>query len=125
MAVDVVEGDAATTSAYLGAVPAHVIMVCGVFGNIVDDDVHRTVQELPRLSATGATVIWTRHRRPPDLTPAIRTWFAQAGFEEVAFDTEEGTDFGVGTHRFIGEPLAFRADRRLFTFVGDRSDAHH
>ena len=27
-----------------------------------------------------ATVIWTRHRRPPDLTPQIRAWFASAAW---------------------------------------------
>src|SRR6478735_9953593 len=31
--VDVVCGDAAETTAYDGAVPAHLVLVCGVFGN--------------------------------------------------------------------------------------------
>jgi hypothetical protein len=100
-------------------VPAHVVMVCGVFGNVSDDDVRATVEELPRLCAPGATVIWTRHRRRPDLTPTIRDWFTQARFEEIAFDSEAGTAFGVGRHRLVGTPLPFRPDRRMFTFVGD------
>ena len=66
-----------------------------------------------------------RHRRPPDLTPSIRAWFATHGFDEVAFDTEPGAMFAVGTNRFAGRPLPWRPDRRLFTFVGDGADAHH
>ena len=31
-------------------------------------------------------MIWTRHRREPDLTPQIRDWFPASGFEEIAFD---------------------------------------
>ena len=122
--VDVVEGDASTTSAYDGAVPADVVMVCGVFGNISDSDLRNTVGELPHLCAPGAVVIWTRHRRPPDLTPWIRSWFTEAGFEQVAFDTEEGVAFGVGTNRFVGEHQPLELNRRMFTFIGDGSDAY-
>jgi hypothetical protein len=121
--VEVVDGDAAMTSVYEALVPAHVLMVCGVFGNITDDDVWATVFELPYLSAAGATVIWTRHRGAPDLTPTIRAWFGDAGFEELGFDTDSGTAFGVGTNRLTGVPLEFRGHRRMFTFVGDGTGA--
>jgi hypothetical protein len=117
-------GDASTTSACEGMAPAAVVLVCGVFGNIADADIRATIGELPHLCAAGATVIWTRHRRPPDLTPSIRSWFAEHDFAEVAFDTEPGSMFGVGTHRFTGRPRPWRPDRRLFTFVGDGGDAH-
>jgi hypothetical protein len=122
--VDVVTGDASTTSAYDGVVPARLILVCGVFGNVKDDEVHLTVRELPHLCAPDATVIWTRHRLEPDLTPAIRGWFDEAGFAEVGFDTEEGRAFGVGTNRLVTPPLPFRPDRRMFTFVGLGGGAH-
>jgi len=97
-------------------VPADVVMVCGVFGNVSDDDIRDTVFELPRLSASDATVIWTRHRRPPDLTSAIRAWFVEAGFDEVAFDGDLDGHMSVGTDRFTGEPQPFRPGRRMFTF---------
>ncbi len=122
--VEVVEGDASTTSAYAGAVPADVVLVCGVFGNVSASDIRATVHELRRLTADGATVIWTRHRRPPDLTPAIRGWFTESGFDEVAFDTEDDWAFGVGTNRLAARSLEFRPERRMFTFVGDGSGAH-
>jgi hypothetical protein len=122
--VEVVQGDASNTTAYAGAVPADIILVCGVFGNIPQKDVHQTVLELPHLSARDATVIWTRHRRPPDHTPAIRAWFADAGYREVAFDTEDGRWFGVGTNRLDVEPAQFRNDRPMFHFRGKGVDAH-
>jgi hypothetical protein len=100
-------------------------LICGVFGNLPDQDVYATIAELPRLCTTRATVIWTRHRRSPDLTPTIREWFAETGFDEVGFDTEQGTKFGVGTHRFSGHPLDYRPGRRMFTFTGDGADAHY
>jgi Putative methyltransferase len=123
-AVEVVEGDASSTSSCLGAVPAEIILVCGVFGNITDADIHRTVRFLPSLSAPGATVIWTRHTRAPDLTPTIRAWFEEAGFEEIAFEVGQESGFGVGANRLITTPRPFRDERRMFTFVGDGADAH-
>jgi hypothetical protein len=116
--VDVVRGDAGTTDAYRNAVPADVILACGVFGNITDEDVARTIRTLPSLCAPGASVIWTRHRNPPDLTPAIRGWFEQAGFAELAFENPDGTWFGVGHHRLEGEPVPIEPGRTMFEFVG-------
>ena len=98
--------------------PADLVLVCGVFGNVTDDDVMRTIDLLPTLCAPGATVIWTRHRRAPDLTPAVRRRFAAAGFEEVAFHALDGTTQGVGMHRLTAAPCPFAPDERLFTFVG-------
>lgn len=122
--VEVVQGDASLTDNYQGAVPADVVMACGVFGNISDEDVQATIEELPHLCAPAATVIWTRHQKEPDLTPSIRGWFGQCGFEEVGFDTMEGYFFSVGTHRFTDDPQPFRPARRLFRFFGDGVDAH-
>jgi hypothetical protein len=121
--VEVVCGDASVTTAYEDAVPADLVLVCGVFGNVSDRDVAHTVEALPRLCGDGATVIWTRHRLPPDLTPTIRTWFEDAGFDEVAFDGEDGYSFGVGTNRLTVPPLRFVPDLKLFDFVGDGSGA--
>ncbi len=118
--VEVVQGDATTTSAYEGAVPADLVLVCGVFGHATDDEIHRIVDHLPMLCAAGATVVWTRGgRRQPDLRPAIRGWFAGAGFEEVARLSGDDGSWGVGAHRLVGEPQPFRAGVRLFTFVDE------
>jgi hypothetical protein len=116
--VRVRRADASSTSAYVDAIPADIALLCGVFGNVSGEDVQRTIAELPHLLAEGGTVIWTRHRRPPDRTREIRAWFAATGFDEVAFDTHPTFEFGVGTNRLSVEPLPFRPDRQLFTFLG-------
>ena len=115
--VDVVEGDAGTTDAYAGAVPAHLALVCGVWGNVPDADVEGTIGALPSLLAERGTVIWTRHRRPPDLTPAIRGWLAAAGFAELAFDAPDDVEFSVGAARLTAAPRPFEPGRRLFAFT--------
>jgi hypothetical protein len=116
--VEVVQADAGITDVYAGAIPAMVVLVCGVFGNISDADIATTVAALPTLCDADATVIWTRHRRDPDLTPSIRQRFADAGFDEDAFEAPAGTSFGVGVHRLSRQPAAFQPGRRLFSFVG-------
>ena len=119
--IEVLCADAGTASSYAGAVPADLVLVCGVFGNITDDDMMRTIDLLPTLCAPHAIVIWTRHRRPPDATPGVRHRFAQSGFEELSFDAPEGTMYGVGAHRLTTPPRLFRDDARLFDFVGYRA----
>jgi hypothetical protein len=117
--VTVIEGDASLARHFGPAVPADLVLVCGVFGNISADDVSATVAALPSFCAPGASVIWTRHRRPPDLTPAIRGWFAAAGFSERSFAAPEGYVLAVGRHQLVGAPAAFDPERRLFEFTGD------
>src|ERR1700753_903630 len=115
--VEVRQADAGLTDACAGAVPAQVVVACGIFGNITDSDIQATVAALPSLCAPGALVLWTRHRSPPDLTPAIRSWFGEAGFREEAFDTSHDGFMSVGAHRRAGEPAALMPGQRLFTFV--------
>ena len=117
--VTVRAADAAATSAYTDVVPVALALVCGVFGNVPDDDVRGTVLALPTLLRPGATVVWTRHRLEPDLTPSIMDWFAEAGFETVGHDTEPGYRYGVGTHRLVVAPRPFEPGRTLFRFEGD------
>jgi hypothetical protein len=116
--VTVVRADAGTTDAYAAAGRADIFLACGVFGNIGDDDIRATIEALPMLCATGATVLWTRGRSTEhDLTPRIRGWFAAYGFDERSFDAPEGDTFRVGTARMVTEPAEFRRGVRLFTFL--------
>lgn len=115
--VDVVCSDAALTDMYVGAVPAELVLVCGVFGNVVDGDIERTIAALPQFCAPDAVVIWTRHRREPDLTPRVRAWFAAAGFEELAFVAPDDAFFAVGAHRLVAEPRPLVPGLQLFAFV--------
>jgi hypothetical protein len=115
-AVEVIAADASITDVYAGAVPADLILLCGVFGNISEADIANTIRHLRRLCAPAATVIWTRHRHPPDLTPYIRETFDHAGFDELAF--EDSPPFGVGTNRLLASPQSFQDGLRLFEFIG-------
>ncbi len=109
--------DAGTSNAYAGTVPADLVLLCGIFGNIDDDDVHGTIASAPQLCKTNALVIWTRHRGDPDLTPLVRAWFSEHGFREEGFVAPEHAIYSVGVHRFLGEPTPLNADQRLFTFI--------
>jgi hypothetical protein len=115
--IEVVVADAGITDAYVGAVPADLVMVCGVFGNISDSDVETTVRAMPTLCVQGGTIIWTRHRRTPDLTPTIRDWFSAAGFAERAFTSPGVGSFAVGVHQLDGPGGPLSVGQQLFTFA--------
>jgi hypothetical protein len=117
VAAEVLVADAGLTDSYAGAVPADLVLVCGLFGNITDADVARTVSFLPQLCANGATVIWTRGRWHPDLFPTVCEWLAGTGFSEV-WVSDPRESFGVGVHRYAGEPVPLSRGERMFTFVG-------
>jgi protein-L-isoaspartate O-methyltransferase len=114
--VSVTRTDASRSDAYRGLVPADIVLLCGIFGNIADKDVQGLIQTLPQFCRTGALVIWTRHRRAPDLTPRIRAELEASGFDEVSFTAPPDVVFSVGAHRFIHSPTALVLGRTLFTF---------
>lgn len=114
--VEYLQADASLPASLRGAVPADLLLLCGIFGNLEDEDLHQFALRTPELCAAGATAIWTRHRRAPDLTPAIRQWFRDAGFEEVAFLPVPGSEGSVGVARLAGSPSPIGTER-LFTFV--------
>src|SRR5262245_61093386 len=59
--VEIVRADAAQLATYQGAAPAGIVLACGVFGNISDQDIFHTIDTLPQLCQHGAPVLWTRH----------------------------------------------------------------
>ena len=114
--LEVREADASLVAGFADALPADVLLLCGIFGNVSDEDIRFTIGAASAMCRPGGTVIWTRHRRPPDLTPQIRAWFAASGFEELAFDALD-TDrlMSVGANRLV-RATAGLPDRPLFTF---------
>jgi hypothetical protein len=120
--VEIRHADASLVSSFEDALPADVLLLCGIFGNVVEGDIERTVRAAAVLCADGATVIWTRHRRPPDLTPRIRDWFCSSGFDEVAFEALGTSSLtGVGVNSWPGHharPGPVPAGP-LFTFGSD------
>jgi hypothetical protein len=115
--LEVVEGDAGATDSYAGAVPADLVLLCGVFGNVTDDDIRRTVRATPTLMAPGAVVVWTRGSFETDMAPVIAGWFEEAGFERTSYHADDEDGHRVVEHRLVAAPQPFRAGERLFTFV--------
>ncbi len=115
--IDVVTGDAAELDRYRPYVPADLVLICGLFGNISDEDIRRTVAHAPSLTKRGGTVIWTRHRSDDDLFATVATWFHEAGFDEV-FTSDAGHRYGVGVHRSHVDPPRLPSGVSAFTFVG-------
>lgn len=122
--VTVVVGDAALTDHYTAMAPADLVVVCGVFGNLSTSDIERTISHCAALCKPGGAVIWTRHRREPDLVPQICDWFAAAGFT-LEFVTEPlaaaDLSFGVGMHRHTGRARTLQPDATMFTFLERRA----
>jgi hypothetical protein len=116
--VRIVVGDASGTDAYIGAVPADIVIACGIFGNITDADIRRFISYLPQLCAAGATVIWTRTRKAPDITAAICRWFEDDGLDRLAFVAPPEAAYAVAAHRYPGPSRPLRPGERMFTFVG-------
>jgi hypothetical protein len=121
--IEVRTANAGTTASYADACPADVLLACGVFGNVTDADVARTVAAFPSLLASGGHVIWTRGARFPDDVSAyddpplrVRELLAEAGLEEVAF-VSDPSGFRVGVARWPGPDGVADPDRRLFDFV--------
>lgn len=115
--VEVVVGDASLAGGYAGMVPADLVLICGVFGNVTEADIKRTIEMCPRLTRSGGTVIWTRHRREPDLVPRMCEWFEASGFR-LSWLSDPDAGYGVGAHRFHGEPVPLDPDARIFDFIG-------
>ena len=115
--LEVVQGDAGLSDAYADAAPADLVVACGIFGNITDDDIARTIAFLPAMCAAGAWVVWTRHPKPEGIIDRIERWLVAAGFVNEMRVVPEDRAFGVGAARLVADPLPFRAGERLFEFV--------
>ncbi len=122
--MEVRTADAGAVATFEDRLPVDVLMLCGVFGNVADVDVVRTVAAARVMVATGGAVIWTRgHCVPGDPTahtddPAewVRGRFEAVGFDEVAFVKPDDASYRVGVERqrkVVDQELP----ERLFSFV--------
>ena len=117
--VDVRTDDAGLVAAWMDAVPVDVLMLCGVFGNITDDDIRRTVGAVPLMMQRGGTMIWTRGSdgsETDDPGDWVRSLLLDAGWEERSFVRPDDASFRVGVHPWQGISSGVLADR-LFAFV--------
>ncbi len=123
--IEFINGDATNSANYAGAVPADIVIVCGVFGNLADEaELNRLLRNLSFLSKQGAFVLWTRgHSNGIPYSETVRKFLRAAGFEEVNFKLTATGNMGVGIHRYIGENIAAPKEQQLFAFSGIPSKA--
>lgn len=114
--IEVVTGDAALTDQYAGMVPADLVLMCGVFGNMTDVDVERTIGYCTQLCAENGIVVWTRGRWEPDLVPQVCAWYEDGGFERLWL-SEPGLGYGAGVHRLTRAPEPLERNARMFAFT--------
>ena len=123
--VEVVTADAGCSETYAGlkTVPADVVLLVGVLGNLSDEDVAATVAAMPHLCSPGAMLVWSRGRSlegTDDFVTPVREAFSAAGFAEVsvrAFDVEDDRT-ALGVVRFDGSTVPLGPTQTWFTFVG-------
>ena len=118
--ISVAQADAGLSDAYVGAVPASLIILAGFLTYLDEADIARTVALLPQLCAAGAIVVWARGRSRINSAAQIRSLFQRAGFVEIDAEDVEHPGLHVGVERFAGSPLALESGRRLFTFRDPR-----
>ncbi len=112
--------DAGNTTAYAGSVPAHLVIMMGIFGNISDDDIRRTIQTAPQLCQPGAVMLWSRSTDGVDHNRSVRGWLAEAGFSELdyrEFDHAEGERAALGAARYEGPLQPLIPGQQIFTFL--------
>jgi hypothetical protein len=117
--VEVRCGDASDPKMFSDMAPADLLLLVGIFGNVTDADVEGVISSVPAVCKQGATVIWTRHRRYPDLTPSIAQWFVDAGCEPSTFSSPGLGSYAVGSERCQRTTSLALLPERLFTFRDD------
>jgi Putative methyltransferase len=114
--IEIVTGDAARTSQYASLVPADLVLACGLFGNMTNADIERTIGYCAQLCAEGGTVIWTRGRWEPDLVPQVGAWFEERDFTRVWLSDPAQWEC-VGAYRRTAPPLPLDPDAVMFTMA--------
>jgi hypothetical protein len=120
-----VRGDATLFSAYRGAAPADLVLVCGVFGHVREENLAQLVRGLAVLCRPNGRVIWTRSMKAWDgerHVALIREYFRESGFEEVRFEKASVGESAIGTYQYVGPALDFPISREMFIFSGSDFD---
>lgn len=105
------------TNSYRGAVPADIVLLVGLLGNMSHEDVSTTIATTPQMCRTGATLIWSRGRDRDDINDRVRGELTAARFTECDYAaSDQRTRPAAGLVRYDGTTVPLDPTRRLFTF---------
>jgi SAM-dependent methyltransferase len=121
-ALEVMNGDASVSDAYVGLPRADLVVVSGLFGHIDDDDRVSTIAFLRQLLRAGGHVVWTSFLRDNGPVEKLRRFFVEQSFDEVETEFLPGEEykFTVTLSQHAGSEESFRANTKLFTFGSSR-----
>jgi hypothetical protein len=115
--VTVLVGDAGNSATWEHVLPVDLLTLCGIFGNVSDDDIRTCINATLGMLSPSGTVVWTRGADSDvDLRPVVRQWFRDAGFDEVAFDGG-AAGYGVGVNRVPSTGTTRQLPSQVFTFL--------
>jgi hypothetical protein len=110
--------DAGRSDSYVDAVPADIVLLVGIFGNIQPPEIKALIDTVPQFAQPGALVLWSRGRSAPGggRTNELAGWLREAGCTEISITAPEDAQFVVGAAEFGATTEPLRTGRRLFTF---------
>jgi hypothetical protein len=110
--IDFITGDAGLIDTFAGAVPAQLVLACGLFELLGPAAVGSTIAALAQLCGPQAIVIWTDEPADAVHRALRRQQFDAAGFVPVDVVVDAG--FVVGVERWAGAAAEFVPETRLF-----------
>jgi hypothetical protein len=110
--LDFVTGDAGLIDTFAGAVPAQLVLACGLFELLGPAGVGTTIAVLAQLCAPQGIVIWTDEPTDAAHLALRRQQFDDAGFVQVNLVID--ADFVVAVERLAGAMAEFVPGTRLF-----------
>jgi hypothetical protein len=116
--LEMVEDDAGDPQNLIGHIPADVVLLIGIMGNVSDDDDDYLADVVASFCAPGALMIWSRGHDNVEMVRRIRGRLADAGFVDQRFWPVPNGTYGLGTARWPDKPTPpLPMDRKLFTFI--------
>jgi hypothetical protein len=110
--IQFVTGDAGVVDTFAPAVPADLVLICGVLDHIDSAQVTTTIEALPQLCAPHATVIWADGPLIADEHRRRRELFAMAGF--LTSESSVAVGYTIGVHELTIPPPALSPGTRMF-----------
>ncbi|GAA1880618.1 hypothetical protein [Lapillicoccus jejuensis] len=101
-----------------GAVPADLLLLVGVLGNLAAEDLTRIADAVGALATAGGTVVWTHGGGPDGRSAVVRRELARAGGVETSYRwLDHGDRPTVGVVRLGADPHPFVPGERFFTML--------